>query len=217
MSHEANEDMSATILEAEESILRIAEELGRMKTAAEYLDDAGKRSQLLQDAVENLVTEIGSLVDLSGRVIDVLNASEIKGLITQMRTVLSHRIDGLRTELLANSESSAERIRVEVQTMLAQHSESLGKEIASRNESATGRVGEELLTALIQRMNNLENEVNAGTKFATKQISAEVLAANERLMIDSDEILKRLDVLGARVAEVRDLAEKSTKRKGLLL
>ena len=38
MTQEVNDDINATILEAEETILRIAEELGRMKSAAEQLD-----------------------------------------------------------------------------------------------------------------------------------------------------------------------------------
>ena len=247
MTQEVNDDINATILEAEETILRIAEELGRMKSAAEQLDEAGKRSQLLQDALENLVTEIGSLVELSGTVIEALNATEIRGLVTEMRTVLSRRIDGLRTELIENTQSSTERASAELQTVLIQHMVSLGTEITSGTESATGRVGAELRGALIQRidilekkitigtetateqvgaelrgalvqrMDSLENEIATGIKSGTEQVSAEVLAASERRITDSDEILKRLDTLGIQISEVRDLAEKSSKRKGLLL
>ena len=184
MSQEVNEDMSATILEAEESILRIAEELGRMKTAAEQLDEAGKRSQMLQDAVENLVFEIGSLVELSGRVIAALDSTEVRGLVTQMRTVLSRRMDGLRTELLENTKSTAERVGAELQTVLVQHIDSLG------------------------------TEITIGTKSATEQVSAEVVTANEQCMTANDEILKRLDALSLQVSEVRDLAQKSSKQRG---
>lgn len=211
MTQVENDDINATILEAEESILRIAEELGRMRTAAVQLDEAGKRSQLLQDALEKLVTEIESLVEVSGRVIDILDASEIRGLVTQMRKVLSRRMDGLRTELLENTKSTAERVGAEMQTALIQHMESLGGEIAAGTESVTGRVGSELRASLVQRMDQLENELATGTKFAAEQISAEVLEANERIRIDNDEILKRLDTLGMQVAEVRELAEQSSK------
>ena len=43
MTHEVNDEIGDTILQAEENILRIAEELGRMKTASDQLDEAGKR------------------------------------------------------------------------------------------------------------------------------------------------------------------------------
>lgn len=154
MTHEVNEDISDTILQAEENILRIAEELGRMKTAAEQLDEAGKRSRLLLEEVDNLVIEIRTLVELSGRVINTLKATEVRGLVTQMRTVLSRRMDGLRTELLEN------------------------------------------------------------TKSTTEQVRAEVVTANEQCMAANDAILKRLDDLSFQVAEVRDLAEKSSQQKG---
>ena len=217
MADEVNDDINDTILQAEESILRIAEELGRMKAASEQLDEAGKRSQLLQDAVENLVIEIGSLVELSGRVIEVLNASEIRGLVTQMRTVLSRRMDGLRTELLENTKSSAERVSAELQTVLVQHIDSLGTEITARTEAATGRAGTELRGALVQRIDSLENELTIRTRSGTEQVSGEFVAASERWMTDNDEILKRLDALGLQISEVRDLAENSSKRKGLFL
>lgn len=116
MTHEVNDDISDTILQAEENILRIAEALGRMKTASEQLDEAGKQSKLLQEEVENLVFEIGTLVEKCGRVIATLEAAEVRGLVTQMRKVLSGRMDGLRTELLKNTKSTAEQVRAEVAT-----------------------------------------------------------------------------------------------------
>ena len=217
MTNMANDDIHSTILEAEESILRIAEELGRMKSAAEQLEEAGKRSQLLQDALESLISEIGSLVEVSGRVIDILDASEIRELVTQMRTVLSRRMDGLRTELLENTKTTAERMGVELQTVLIQHITNLGEEIATNAESVNGRVGSEMRTALTRRMDKLENELATGTRVAAEQIGAEVLAANERIMIDNDEIFKRLDALNLQVAKMIDLTESTSKRKGLFL
>ena len=247
MTQEVNDEFNDTILQAEQNILRIAEELGRMKSAAEQMNEAGQRSQLLQDAVEKLVIEIGSLVELSGRVIEALNASEIRGLVTEMQTVISRRIDGLRTEMLENTKPATERVGAELQTVLIQHMDNIGREITSGTESATGRVGAELRGALIQRMDilekkitvgtetateqvgaelrgalvqrmdSLENEIATGIKSATEQVSAEVVAASERRITDNDEILKRLDALGLQISEVRDLAEKSSKRKGLLL
>ena len=184
MTHEVNDDISDTILQAEENILRIAEELGRMKTAAVQLDEAGKRSLLLQEGVENLVFEIGTLVELSGRVIDALEATEVRGLVTQMRTVLSRRMDGLRTELLENTKSTAERVGAELQTVLVQHIDSLGTDITN------------------------------GTRSGTEQVSAEVVNANVQCMAASDAILKRLDALRLQVSEVRDLAEKSSIMRG---
>ena len=116
MTHEVNDDISDTILQAEENILRIAEALGRMKTASEQLDEAGKQSRLVQDSVENLVFEIGTLVEKCDRVIATLEAAEVRGLVTQMRKVLSSRMDGLRTELLKNTKSTSEQVRAEVAT-----------------------------------------------------------------------------------------------------
>lgn len=242
-----SEDIHATILEAEESILKIAEELGRMKSAAEQLDEAGRRSQLLQDALESLVTEIGSLVELSGRVIEVLNASEVRALVTEMRTVLSRRMDDLRTELLKKTMSATEQVGAELQTALIQHMDSLGKEMAAGNESATGRVGAELRGALTQRLDILEKKITLGTETATEQVGAElrgalvqridsleneitivnvstaehvrteVVTASEKSTTDISKVFERLDILDSQIAEVRDLAEKSSKRKGLLL
>ncbi|MCY4410313.1 MAG: hypothetical protein OXC27_07600 [Caldilineaceae bacterium] len=217
MTQEVNDEFNDTILQAEQNILRIAEELGRMKSAAEQLDEAGQRSQLLQDAVEKLVIEIGSLVELSGQVIDALNATEIRGLVTEMRTVLSRRIDGLRTEMLENTKPATERVGAELRGALIQRMDILERKIMSGTESAAEQVGAELRGALVQRMDSLENEIATGTKSASEQVSAEVVAANEHSMTASDEILKRLDALGLQIAEVRDLAEKSSKRKGLLL
>lgn len=116
MTYEVNDDISDTILQAEENILRIAEALGRIKTASEQLDEAGKQSRLVQDSVENLVFEIGTLVEKCDRVIATLEAAEVRGLVTQMRKVLSSRMDGLRTELLKNTKSTAEQVRAEVAT-----------------------------------------------------------------------------------------------------
>ena len=242
-----SEDIHATILEAEESILKIAEELGRMKSAAELLDESGKRSQMLQDAVENLVEEIGSLVKLSGRVVEALNASEVRAVVTEMGTVLSRRLDELRTELLETSKSDTERVGAELQTVLIQQMDSVGKEIAAGNESATGRVGAELRGALTQRLDILEKKITLGTETATEQVGAElrgalvqridsleneitivtvsttehvrteVVTASQKSTTDFNKVLERLDVLDSKIAEVRDLAEKSSKRKGLLL
>ena len=247
MTKEVNDEFTDTIEQAEQNISRIAEELGRMKSAAEQLDQAGQRSQLLQDAVEKLVIEIGSLVELSGQVIDALNATEIRGLVAEMRTVLSRRIDGLRTEMLENTKPATERVGAELQTVLIQHMDNMGTEITSGTESATGRVGAELRGALIQRMDilekkitvgtetateqvgaelrgalvqrmdSLENEIATGIKSATEQVSAEVVAAGEQRITDNDQILERLDALGSQVDLVRDLVEKSSKRKGLFL
>ena len=239
MTHEVNEDMSATILEAEESILRIAEELGRMKTAAEQLDEAGKRSQLLQDALENLVFEIESLVESCGRVIAALDSTEVRGLVTQMRTVLSRRMDGLRTELLENTKSTAERVGAELQTVLIQHMDSLGTEITARNESAAGRVGAELRGALIQRMDIVEKKITIGTETAMEQVGAELRGAlvqrmdslENEIVTESkssakqvgkevtdvnEDISKSLNALDSQVAEVRKLTEELSKRKGII-
>ncbi len=182
MTHEVNDEIGDTILQAEENILRIAEELGRMKTASDQLDEAGKRFLLLQESVENLVFEIGTLVELSGRVFDTLDATEVRGLVTQMRTVLSHRMDGLRTELLEITKSTAEKVGAEFQTVLVQHIDSLG------------------------------TEFTAETRSVTEQVRAEVVTANEQCMAVNDAILKRLDALSFQVAEVRDLAEESSRR-----
>ncbi|MXY93581.1 MAG: hypothetical protein F4047_07415 [Caldilineaceae bacterium SB0670_bin_27] len=247
MTQEAKDGINATIEKAEESIHRITEELGKMKTAAELLDESGKRSQMLQDAVENLVEEIGSLVKLSGRVVEALNASEVRAVITEMGTVLSRRLDELRTELLETSKSDTERVGAELQTVLIQQMESVGKEIAAGNESATGRVGAELRGALTQRLDILEKKITLGTETATEQVGAElrgalvqridsleneitivtvsttehvrteVVTASDKSTTDFNKVFERLDVLDSKIAEVRDLAEKSSKRKGLLL
>ena len=236
MTQDANEDISATIKEAENSIRRIAEELGRMKTAAELLDESGKRSQLLQDSVEKLVSEISSLVELSGQVIDSLNASEIRALVTEMQTVLSRRMDGLKKELLEMSKSDTERVGAELQTALIEHLGNVGTEIVASTESNTGRVSAELRGALIQRLDILEKKITSGTETTAEQVGAELRGALVQ-RIDSLEndlgtntstatgqvsedfaaanaiILKRLTELDSQVADLQELATKILKRK----
>lgn len=239
MTLEANDDINATIKEAEDSIRRIAEELGRMKTAAELLDESGKRSLLLQDSVEKLVGEIGDLVELSGQVIGALQASEIRALVTEMRTVLSRRMDGLRTELLETSKSDTERVGAELQTALIEHLGNVGTEIIASTESNAGRVSAELRGALIQRLDILEKKIASGTETFTEQTGAELRGALVQRMdsLENDlstntvastakvsddieaanaDILKRLTELDSEVAEVRELAKRILKRKGII-
>ncbi len=239
MTQEVNNNINDTILEAEENILRISEELGQMKTAAELLDETGKRSQMLQDGVEKLVTEISSLVELSGRVIENLKASEVRELVTEMQTALAHQMDGLRTELLENNKSSSEKAGSELQTVLIQHMDSLGTEITARNESAAGRVGAELRGALIQRMDIMEKKITIGTETAIEQVGAELRGAlvqrmdslENEIVTESkssakqvskevtdvnEDISKRLKALDSQVAEVRKLTEKLSNRKGII-
>lgn len=168
MTQDVNDDMSATIQAAEESILRISQELRRMKTAADLLEDAGQRSQLLHDAVESLVTEIGSLVGLSGRIIDTMNELEVDRLATELRATLIQCIDGLKSEVTADA------------------------------RTATERVGAELQTALSRRMDILSSGITAKTESA------------------NDEMLKRLDGIDSQVAELRNMVNQLTNRKGFL-
>ncbi len=228
MTQESNDDISETILEAEESILRISEELGQMKTAAQLLDETGKRSQLLQDSVENLVVEIGSLVDLSGRVIDALRASEMRELLIEMRTALSQRMDGLREDLVENTQTTTERVGKDLQSALIQHIDKLGSEVTAGTESATGRAGAELRGALIQRIDILEKSITNGTQATTEQVGAELRGALVQRMdslekeftsetsSDTGKILQRLNALETQVNEVRKLAEKASRLKGII-
>lgn len=225
MTQESNDDINDTILEAEESILRISEELGQMKTAAQQLDETGKRSQLLQESVESLVTEISSLVELSGHVIDALKASEINELLTKMQTALSNRMDSLKAELLENSQSATERVGTEIQSELIKYINNLGREVSVETESVTGRVSAELRGALIQRIDILEKKITSGTQATTEQVGAELRGAMVQ-RIDSlekdlisetcgneENILQRLTELEAQIAEARDFAEEAAKRK----
>ena len=228
MTQESNDDISDTILEAEESILRISKELGQMKTAAQLLEETGKRSELLQESVESLVTEISSLVALSGRVIDAFRASEMKELLTEMQTVLSHRMDGLKSDLLESTKSTTERVGTELQSALIQHIDKLGREVSAGTESATGRVGAELRGALIQRMDILEKNITIGTQTTTEQVGAELRGALVQRMdslekdltsetsADTENVLQRLNALESQVDEVRELAERASKLKGII-
>ena len=214
MTQEMNDDVNAAILEAESSILRIADELGRMKTAAVQLNEAGKRSQLLQDAVENLVIEIGTLVESSGKVIDGLNSSELRGLVTETRTVLARRMDGLRTELLENTKSTTERVSAELREAMLQHLDALEKKTAARTESVIEVVATELCEALPQRLEVLEEKIANETRSSFERVSEDVVAVNEQRMSDTDEIMKTLDALGSQFTELQELVEESSRRKG---
>lgn len=99
MTENADHGVNATILAAEASILKISEELARMKRASDLLEDAGQQSQLLQDATGRLVAEIGSLVELSGQIMTTMNQIDMKGAVSELRATLMQRLDGLEEEV----------------------------------------------------------------------------------------------------------------------
>ena len=102
MTQQTSEDTSAAILAAEETVQRIAQELQRMKTAADVLENAGERSLQLQASVETLVSEIGALVELSRRIMGGLNQLDVNHAVADLRGVLMQRLDGLSTEIAGN-------------------------------------------------------------------------------------------------------------------
>ena len=102
MTENAAHGMNATILAAEASILKISEELARMKRASDLLEDAGQQSQQLRDATGRLVAEIGSLVELSGQIMTAMNQVDMKGVVSELRAALMQRLDGLGAEVKAD-------------------------------------------------------------------------------------------------------------------
>ena len=94
MTQQTSEDTSAAILAAEETVQRIAQELQRMKTAADLLENAGEQSLQLQGSVETLVTEIGALIELSRRIMDGLNQLDVNHAVADLQGVLMQRLDG---------------------------------------------------------------------------------------------------------------------------
>ncbi len=146
MTKETSYDISATIQEAEESILRISEELRRMKTAADLLEESGKRSVRLQVAVEGLVVEIGTLVELSGQIVDTMKELEVGGLTSELRTTLIQCVEELKSEVTAESKSATERVGSEVQTALSQRMDQLISGLSSKTLSANDAVMDRLDT-----------------------------------------------------------------------
>ncbi|MCZ0938012.1 MAG: hypothetical protein OXJ55_05215 [Caldilineaceae bacterium] len=161
MTQDINDDMSATIQAAEENILRISQELRRMKTAADLLEDAGQRSQQLHDAVESLVTEIGSLVGLSGRIIDAMNELEVDRLATELRATLIHCMDGLKSEVTADARSASERVGAELQIALSRRMDLLSSGITAKTESANNRI--------LKRLDEIDSQVKELRKVVDQQ------------------------------------------------
>ena len=102
MTQQTSEDTNAAILAAEETVQRIAQELQRMKTAADLLENAGERSLQLQGSVETLVSEIGALVELSRRIMGGLNQLDLNHAVADLQGVLMQRLDGLSAEIAGN-------------------------------------------------------------------------------------------------------------------
>ena len=102
MTQQTSEDTNAAILAAEETVQRIAQELQRMKTAADLLENAGERSLQLQGSVETLVSEIGALVELSRRIMGGLNQLDLNHAVADLQEVLMQRLDGLSAEIAGN-------------------------------------------------------------------------------------------------------------------
>ena len=146
MKDESSHDMSSTIQAAEESILRISEELRRMKTAADLLEESGKRSVRLQVAVEGLVIEIGTLIEVSGLIIESMTELEVNGLASELRTTLVNCIEDLKSEVSAEANSTTERVGLEVQTNLSQRLDNLVSGLTSKTESANDAVMKRLDT-----------------------------------------------------------------------
>lgn len=146
MKDESSYDMSSTIQAAEESILRISEELRRMKTAADLLEESGKRSVRLQVAVEGLVIEIGTLIEVSGLIIESMTELEVNGLASELRTTLVNCIEDLKSEVSAEAKSTTERVGLEVQTNLSQRLDNLVSGLTSKTESANDAVMKRLDT-----------------------------------------------------------------------
>ena len=163
MTQDVNDDISVTIQAAEENILRISQELSRMKTAADLLEDAGQRSQLLHDAVESLVTEIGSLVGLSGRIIDAMNQLEVDRLATELRATLIECIDGLKSEVTADARTATERVGAELQTALSRRMDILSSGITAKTESANDEMLKRL-DDIDTQVRELRNMVEQSTK-----------------------------------------------------
>lgn len=138
-----------------------------MKTAADLLEESGKRSVRLQVAVEGLVVEIGTLVELSGQIVDTMKELEVGGLASELRETLVRCVEDLKSEVTAESQSTTERVGMEVKTALSQQIDHLFSGISSKTLSA------------------------------------------------NDEVLDRLDALGKQIVELRQLIEKSSRRRGL--
>ena len=109
MTKNADHGINETILAAEASILKISEELARMKRASDLLEDAGQHSQLMRDATGRLVAEIGSLVEVSGQIMTAMNQVDMKGVVSELHAALMQRLDGLEAEVKAGDNALMQR------------------------------------------------------------------------------------------------------------
>ena len=182
--------MNATILAAEASILKISEELARMKRASDLLEDAGQQSQQLRNATGRLVAEIGSLVELSGQIMTAMNHVDMKGVVSELRTALMQRLDGLEAE---------------VKTGIVEQMKAGDDAVMQRIDafgSQEAKTASELRVALMQRLDGLAAEVKADIV--------------EHVMAGDNALAQRLDALDSYLAETRSLVERWSKRKGIL-
>ena len=238
MTEDAAQGMNATILAAEASILRISEELARMKRASDLLEDAGQQSQQLRDATGRLVAEIGSLVELSGQIMAAMNQVDMRGVVSELRAALMQRLDGLEAEVKTGI---VEQVKAGHDTVM-QRLDAFGSQEA--------KTASELHAALMQRLDGLGAEVKADIvehvkagdnalmqrldAFGSQEaktalelravlmqrldgLGAEVKAdIVEHVMAGDNALVQRLDALDSYVAETRGLVEQWSKRKGIL-
>ena len=238
MTENAAHVMNPTILAAEASILKISEELARMKRASDLLEDAGQQSQQLRDATGRLVAEIGSLVELSGQIMTAMNQVDMKGVVSELRATLKQRLDGLEAEVKTGI---VEQVKAEHDTVM-QRLDTLGLQEA--------KTASELYAALKQRLDGLEAEVKTGIVEQVKaehdtvmqrldtlglqeaKTASELCAALkqrldglgaevkvdivEHVKAGDNALVQRLDALDSYVAETRSLVEQWSKRKGIL-
>ena len=188
MTKNADHGINETILAAEASILKISEELARMKRASDLLEDAGQQSQLMRDATGRLVAEIGSLVEVSGQIMTAMNQVDMKGVVSELHAALMQRLNGLEAEVKAGD---MKRVVSELHAALMQRLDGLEAEVKAGDKKG---VVSELHAALMQRLDGLEAEVKAG----------------------DNALMQRLDALDSYVAETRSVVEQWSKRKGIL-
>ncbi len=238
MTENADHGLNETILAAEASILKISEELARMKRASDLLEDAGQHSQQLRDATGRLVAEIGILVESSGQIMTAMNQVDMKGVVSELRADLMQRLDGLEAEVKSGI---VEQVKAG-DDALVQRLDALGSQEA--------KTASELRAALTQRLDGLEAEVKSGIVEQVKagdnalvqrldalgsqeaKTASELRAALtqrldglevevksgivEQVKAGDDVLVQRLDALDSYVAETRSLVEQWSKRKGIL-
>jgi hypothetical protein len=116
------------ILEAEQTILALAEELKKMKNATQLLDSSQEKVQELIRSSEQVITLAGNFTKVSGEVINRLNEMDIDTRLGELKEIGSDT-----KSKIEEYSASVISLKNEILKALEQNSEIIGKRFQEEN------------------------------------------------------------------------------------